>query len=83
MANTRTNGPHLSFRKDGEVGGYWTTTLPGGGEGGGCTNHSCLSAQPSWQLSNAAEHWPRRLSLSHQRIARGTIVNRHMLGEPR
>ena len=34
MANTRTNGPHLSFRKDGEVGGYWTTTLPGGGEGG-------------------------------------------------
>lgn len=33
MANTRTNGPHLSFRKDGEVGGYWTTTLPGGGGG--------------------------------------------------
>src|SRR5277367_6807784 len=42
----------------------------------------CLSAQPSWHLSNAAEHWPRRLILSHQRIARDDCEPSHV-GEAR
>jgi hypothetical protein len=44
-----TNGPHPSFGKDGEVG----RTL---GDESAAPTIPCLSAQLSWQLSNAAEH---------------------------
>jgi hypothetical protein len=32
----------------------------------------------SWHLSNAAEHWPRRLILSHQRIAKDDCEPSHV-----
>src|ERR1700733_3276584 len=40
----------------------------------------CLSPQLPWQLSNAAEHWPRRLSLNHQRIGRNDYEPSHVKG---
>lgn len=61
------------------VRGHWATRLQGC-RGVAAPTIPRLSAQLPWQLSGAAEHWPRRLSLSHQRIARDDCEPSHVRG---
>lgn len=66
--------PRLRCRKDGEVSGCWAMSLQE------IAAPTILVFQLSHlgQLSNAAEHWPRRLILSHQRIARDDCEPSHV-----